>query len=103
MDEAYGRDVAAVEGIETRGAAYLLLTPVRNGEITADVARETLDGMLDAGWYCSPDLYANLVGKLQKLQGEKLDPPPLPPAMGGIGDGAFRRLESRLARWASRG
>lgn len=71
MDEAYGRDVAAVEGIETRGTAYLLLTLVRIGEITADVARETLDGILDAGWYCSPDLYAKLVGKLEELQGEK--------------------------------
>ena len=70
MDEAHSRDVAAVEGIETRGTAYLLLLLVKNGEITADVARETLDAMLDAGWYCSPDLYAKLVGKLDELRGD---------------------------------
>jgi predicted nucleic acid-binding protein len=71
MDEAYGRDVAAVEGIETRGTAYLLLLLVKRGEITAEEARQTLDEMLDAGWYCSPDLYATLVGKLEELQGEE--------------------------------
>lgn len=70
MDEAYGRDVAAVEGIETRGTAYLLLSLVKNDEVTADAARETLDAMLDAGWYCSPDVYAKLVGKLEELREE---------------------------------
>ena len=69
MDEAYGRDVAGVEGIETRGTAYLLLLLVKRGEITAEEARQTLDEMLDAGWYCSPDLYATLVGKFEELQG----------------------------------
>jgi predicted nucleic acid-binding protein len=62
MDEAYGRDVAAVEGIETRGTAYLLSLLVRTDDNTGEVARETLDGMVDAGWYCPPDLYAKLVG-----------------------------------------
>lgn len=71
MDEAYGRDVAAVEGIGTRGTAYLLVLLAKRGEITAETARETLDGMLDAGWYCSPDLYATLVGTLEELQGEE--------------------------------
>jgi predicted nucleic acid-binding protein len=71
MDEAYGRDVAAVEGIGTRGTAYLLVLLVRRSAITPGTARETLDGMLDAGWYCSPDLFATLVGKLEELQGEE--------------------------------
>lgn len=69
MDEAYGRDVAAVEGIETRGTAYVLPSLVKRDLIAAEVARETLDEMLDAGWYCSPDLYATLVGKLEELRG----------------------------------
>lgn len=71
MDEAYGRDVAAVEGIQARGTAYLLLLLVKREAITAEVARETLDEMLDAGWYCSPDLYATLVGKLEELRNEE--------------------------------
>ena len=67
MDEAYRRDVAAVEGIGARGTAYVLFLLVERGETTADEARETLDAMVDAGWYCSPDLYATLVGKLGEL------------------------------------
>lgn len=71
IDEAYGRDVAAVEGIGTRGTAYVLFLPVKRGKATADEARETLDAMVDAGWYCSPDLYATLVGKLGELSDDE--------------------------------
>ena len=71
IDEAYGRDVAAVEGVEARGTAYLLLLLVKRGAISTETARETPDGMLDAGWYCSPDRYATLVGKLEGLSGEE--------------------------------
>lgn len=67
MDEAYGRDVAAVEGIETRGTAYLVLSLVERGATDASTARATIDAMLDAGWYCAPDLYATLVQKLEDL------------------------------------
>ena len=64
-------EVVTVEGIGTRGTAYLLLLLVKRVAITAEVARETLDGMLDAGWYCSPDLYATLVGTLEELSEER--------------------------------
>lgn len=67
MDETYGRDIAAVEDIETRGTAYLILSLVRDDELTATMARDTLDAMLDAGWYCRPDLYAKLLAKLDEL------------------------------------
>lgn len=61
MDERYGRAVADAEGIETRGTAYLVLERLRDGEIDAEEARETIDAMLDAGWYCSPDVYARIL------------------------------------------
>lgn len=67
MDEAYGRTVAEVEGIQTRGTAYLVLSLVRDGELSTGDAKETLDAMLDAGWYCQPDLYAKLLAKLDEL------------------------------------
>ncbi|MFB6150506.1 MAG: DUF3368 domain-containing protein [Haloarculaceae archaeon] len=67
MDEQYGRDVAAAEGIETRGTAYLVLRSLQRGVITADEARETIDAMVDAGWYCAPDLYAKLLRRIDDL------------------------------------
>jgi len=67
MDDAYGRDIADVEGIETRGTAYLVLALVRDNELSEEEARETLEAMLDAGWHCSPTLYAKLLSKLEEL------------------------------------
>lgn len=65
MDEAAGRRVADVEGIETRGTAYLVLRCAKRDSISVSEARETIDAMIDAGWYCSPDLYSKLVRKLE--------------------------------------
>jgi len=67
MDDAYGRDIADVEGIETRGTAHLVLALVRDDELPGEEARETLEAMLDAGWHCSPALYAKLLSKLEEL------------------------------------
>ena len=66
MDDAYGRDIADVEDTETRGTAYLVLSLVRDGELEADDARETLEAMLDAGWHCSPRLYSKVLSKLEE-------------------------------------
>lgn len=68
MDEAYGRTVAEVEDIQTRGTAYLVLLLVRDGNLSTGDAKETLEAMLDAGWYCQPDLYATLFAKLDELE-----------------------------------
>lgn len=61
MDERYGRDVADIEGIDTRGTAYLVGLLVNRGELPAAEGREIVDGMVEAGWHCSPALYARLV------------------------------------------
>jgi predicted nucleic acid-binding protein len=61
MDERYGRDVADTEGIETRGTAYLVGLLVKRGELPAAEGRAIVDGMVEAGWHCSPALYARLV------------------------------------------
>jgi predicted nucleic acid-binding protein len=60
VDERYGRDVAAAEGITTRGTAFLVLSLLDADAIDAAEARSTIDAMLDAGWYCAPDLYARI-------------------------------------------
>jgi predicted nucleic acid-binding protein len=67
MDEAYGRDVAEVEGINTRGTVYLLLSLVRDDKLSAAAARATFEAILEEGWYCQPDLYATVLSKLDEL------------------------------------
>lgn len=68
MDESYGRNIAAAEGIETRGTAYLVLLAVKRGTIDAEAGREAIDSMLDTGWYCSPDVYGKVVQKLESFE-----------------------------------
>ena len=68
MDEATGRRVADVEGIETRGTGYLVLLCAKRGTLSISEAHETIDAMIEAGWYCSPDLYSKLVRKLESFE-----------------------------------
>jgi predicted nucleic acid-binding protein len=67
MDETYGRDVAAAEGITTRGTAFLVLKLASEGTISVDDARTVIDAMIDEGWYCAPDIYAKIVQKLESF------------------------------------
>lgn len=67
MDEAAGRSAAEVEGVETRGTAYVVLLSAKKGDVSVSDARETIDAMIDEGWYCAPDLYAKLVRKLESF------------------------------------
>lgn len=70
MDESYGRNIADTENVQTRGTAYLLLASVKRHDLSAEEARETIDAMLDAGWYCAPDLYAKILRKLDEIAPE---------------------------------
>lgn len=68
MDESLGRTAAEIEGIETRGTAYIVLLCAKQGHLTVSEARETLDSMIEKGWYCAPDLYTELVRKLESFE-----------------------------------
>ena len=68
MDEAAGRSAAEVEEIETRGTAYLVLSAVKHGDHSPKAGRETIDAMIDHGWYVAPDLYAKLMRKLESFE-----------------------------------
>ncbi len=68
MDEAYGRTAAEIEDIETRGTAYIVLLCAKQGDISVSKAREIIDSMIEAGWYCAPDLYTKLVRKLEAFE-----------------------------------
>jgi len=67
MDETYGRDVAAAEGITTRGTVYLVLKLASGGTLSVADARTVIDAMIDEGWYCAPDVYAKIIQKLESL------------------------------------
>jgi len=67
MDEQYGRTVADTEGIPTRGTAFVVLTAQKQGLLDASEARMAIDGLLDAGWYCAPDLYAQIQQRIKRI------------------------------------
>ncbi|WP_232508568.1 DUF3368 domain-containing protein [Haloarcula marismortui] len=67
IDETYGRDVAAAEGITTRGTAFLVLKCTKQGTISSDDARTIIDAMVDEGWYCAPAVYTKILQKLETL------------------------------------
>jgi len=70
MDEEYSRNIAEVKGIETRGTAYIILKLLKENEISEDRARETVDKMIDEGWYCSTDLYKEIIKKIDEISSQ---------------------------------
>lgn len=67
IDEQYGRAVADAEGVPTRGTAFVVLTAQKRELIDADEALKTVDELLEAGWYCAPDLYARIQRKIEAI------------------------------------
>ena len=67
MDESVGRSAAEVEGVETRGTAYLVLAAVKDGALSTAEGRDAIDAMVDHGWYVAPDVYTKIVEKLDSL------------------------------------
>ena len=68
MDEATGCSAAEVEGVETRGTAYVVLAAVRDGALSTAEGRTAIDAMIDRGWYVAPDVYAKVVGTLESFE-----------------------------------
>jgi predicted nucleic acid-binding protein len=67
MEEENGRNVADVRGIETRGTAFIVLKMQKEGIISQNEAEKTIDHMIDEGWYCSTDLYKEIMKKIEEL------------------------------------
>lgn len=67
MDESYGREVAESEKIEHRGTIYLVIELVKEDAIDPDEARDIVDEMINEGWYCSTDLYARILKRLDEF------------------------------------
>lgn len=70
MDERAGRSTADAEGIETRGTAYVVLSGVKRGAYSTEEAKEVIDDLVDSGWYCSTDLYARILRKIEALDAD---------------------------------
>ena len=68
MDESAGRSAAEVEDIETRGTAYLVLSAIKRGAMAPKRGRETIDTMVDAGWYVAPDVYTRILRELESFE-----------------------------------
>mgnify|MGYP002760461879 FL=1 len=68
IDESAGRSAAAVEGVETRGTAYVALSAVKDGALTTAEGRDAIDTMIDHGWYVAPNVYTKIVGKLESFE-----------------------------------
>ncbi|MDY6774061.1 MAG: DUF3368 domain-containing protein [Candidatus Nanohaloarchaea archaeon] len=66
VDEEHARSVADMEGMENRGTVYLLFRLLDLGVMDAGEVRETVDGMIEAGWYCSTDLYSKILRELEE-------------------------------------
>lgn len=67
MDDRRGRQVADVEDINVRGTAYLLVSAVDRRDKSENEAKEVLDSMVDAGWYCSTSFYSKITAKLEDV------------------------------------
>ena len=68
IDETVGQSAADVEGIETRGTAYLVLSAVKCGHLSPEAGREMIDAIIESGWYVAPDLYTRIVRKLESFE-----------------------------------
>lgn len=68
LDERYGRGIARSEGIDHGGTLFVLLELVMAGAMTPDGMRETVDAMIEAGWYCSTKLYAEILRTIEELE-----------------------------------
>lgn len=66
VDEDYARWVAEVEDIKCGGTIYLIFSLLEKGVITKREAREIVDGIIEKGWFCSTDLYARILRRLEE-------------------------------------
>lgn len=67
MDEEYGRNIAEVEGIQTRGTEFIILKLLKKDILTGEEAKETVDRIIEEGWYCSTSLYKEIIDKIERV------------------------------------
>lgn len=67
LDDKYGRQIAEAEDIDYGGSIHLLIQLVKKDVLTPSEMRNTVDKMIKSGWYCSTELYAEIIEKIDEL------------------------------------
>ena len=65
-DDEQVRIIAEIEGIEHHGSMYILFSLLKQKIMTSKECRDTLKMIVENGWYCSLDLYQEIIEKLSE-------------------------------------
>ncbi|MFO8110698.1 MAG: DUF3368 domain-containing protein [Thermoplasmata archaeon] len=68
LDDKFGRHIAEAEDIDYGGSIYLLIQLVKKGVTLPSDMRDTVDVMIRSGWFCSTELYAEIIKKIHELE-----------------------------------
>ena len=63
-DDEMVRSIAKMKGIKVGGTVYILLKLVESQVISKSQCKEVLDKIIHQGWYCSAQLYSDILQKL---------------------------------------
>lgn len=66
IDEDYARNIATIERIENRGTIFLIFSLLKKKAVDKKDAKEMVDRVIENGWYCSMDLYTEILTKIEK-------------------------------------
>jgi len=67
LDDKYGRQIAEAEDINYGGTIHILIQLVKEDVLKPSDMKETVDDMIKLGWYCSTELYAEIIKKIDEL------------------------------------
>jgi len=65
MDDEVARKTAKIYGISYVGTPYILMRAVSQGLITKERAKQAINEMVFAGWRCSVESYAKIMGAIE--------------------------------------
>lgn len=69
-DEESVREIARLNGLRPRGTLYVLLTAVRDGEITFEKFLDLLETLLEEGFYLDEAVYLEVVQEARRIADE---------------------------------
>jgi len=66
IDDEVARKTARIYGISYVGTSYILIRAVLQGLITKERAKQAINEMVSAGWRCSLESYAKIMGAIER-------------------------------------
>ncbi len=67
IDDEVARKTARIYGISYVGTPFILVRAVFEGLVTKERAKQAINEMIFAGWRCSVESYAKIMGAIEKL------------------------------------